>query len=321
MSVRDRLPRDGSRFVQVGITGTEGDRALNRSGGYFMRRQSFLTVVVGQNVLLREGLVGILRAAGFRVLDSACSVSDLDMSFWSQQQQLILMIVAAGDDSNAAVEQLDRFKDLHTNGSVVVVADRFRLNDVISAFQHGTKAYILKEVSSAAFIKYLELVMMGETIVPQVILSFILDRKDDDQDENEIKVNGRHDRMNTEDNQVCGNNRVPHLSDREKAILRCLITGDSNKAIARKIDIAEATVKVYIKSILHKVQVQNRTQAAIWAMKNGSRILAVDMSSSINDKRSAETLLTLDVAPALSVKRPKLVDFSHRAANCGEAPI
>jgi DNA-binding NarL/FixJ family response regulator len=263
------------------------------------QRQSFLTVVVGQNALLRDGLVSILRAAGFRVLDPACSVSDLDMSLLSQQQQPILMIVATGDDSTAAVEQIELFKDPHINGSVVVVANRFRLNDVILAFQQGTKAYFMKEASSAAFIKYLELVMMGETIVPQEILSFILDRKDDYQNENEIRVNSRHAKMNTDDNHVCENTHVPRFSDREKDILRYLISGSSNKAIARKIDIPEATVKVYINAILRKVKVQNRTQAAIWVMNNGSLIFAVDKSSSNYHKRSAETLFTLEVVPAL----------------------
>ncbi|XSC41943.1 response regulator transcription factor [Bradyrhizobium sp. RDT10] len=56
----------------------------------------------------------------------------------------------------------------------------------------------------------------------------------------------------------------PRLSPRERSIMRCLIEGDSNKCIARKIEIAEATVKVHIKAILRKIHVQNRTQAAIW---------------------------------------------------------
>ena len=49
-------------------------------------------------------------------------------------------------------------------------------------------------------------------------------------------------------------------------MLERLIEGDSNKCIARKIDIAEATVKVHVKAILRKIRVQNRTQAAIWGM-------------------------------------------------------
>ena len=45
--------------------------------------------------------------------------------------------------------------------------------------------------------------------------------------------------------------------------------GHANKVIARTCDIAEATVKVHMKSILRKIRVDNRTQAAIWAMENG----------------------------------------------------
>jgi two-component system, NarL family, nitrate/nitrite response regulator NarL len=56
------------------------------------------------------------------------------------------------------------------------------------------------------------------------------------------------------------------LSPREKEILSRLIAGDSNKVIARHLDIAEATVKVHLKSVLRKIGVENRTQAAIWAL-------------------------------------------------------
>jgi DNA-binding NarL/FixJ family response regulator len=198
------------------------------------------------------------------------------MSILSEQQHSILMIVTTDDDPSAAVEQIELFK----NGSVVVVADRFRLNDVISAFQRGTKAYFLKDASPATFTKYLDLLMMGETIVPREILSFILDRKDDYyQEKDAIQLNCRYVGINMENNHVGDNYHVPHLSNREKVIMRCLINGNSNKEIARKIDIREATVKVYIKAILRKIRVQNRTQAAIWATKNDSLIFAVDISS------------------------------------------
>ena len=56
------------------------------------------------------------------------------------------------------------------------------------------------------------------------------------------------------------------LSERETQILQCLIEGYANKLIARRLDIAEATVKVHIKGLLRKINVSNRTQAAIWAL-------------------------------------------------------
>ncbi len=59
------------------------------------------------------------------------------------------------------------------------------------------------------------------------------------------------------------------LSEREAQMLEGLVKGHPNKVIARTCDIAEATVKVHIKAILRKIRVENRTQAAIWAMSNG----------------------------------------------------
>jgi two-component system, NarL family, nitrate/nitrite response regulator NarL len=59
------------------------------------------------------------------------------------------------------------------------------------------------------------------------------------------------------------------LSEREVRILDGLVKGHANKVIARTCGITEATVKVHMKSILRKIRVDNRTQAAIWAMENG----------------------------------------------------
>jgi DNA-binding NarL/FixJ family response regulator len=56
------------------------------------------------------------------------------------------------------------------------------------------------------------------------------------------------------------------LSVREHLVLMHLTRGDSNKCIARVLNIAEATVKVHVKSLLRKIRVCNRTQAAMWAM-------------------------------------------------------
>lgn len=59
------------------------------------------------------------------------------------------------------------------------------------------------------------------------------------------------------------------MSTREMEILFRLANGDSNKVIARLFDLSEATVKVHVKAILKKLRLLNRTQAAIWAIRNG----------------------------------------------------
>lgn len=59
---------------------------------------------------------------------------------------------------------------------------------------------------------------------------------------------------------------IPTFSPRETAILQLLREGAPNKLIARQLSLTEATVKVHLKSILRKIRVSNRTQAAVWAM-------------------------------------------------------
>ncbi|MBR0874900.1 response regulator transcription factor [Bradyrhizobium tropiciagri] len=64
----------------------------------------------------------------------------------------------------------------------------------------------------------------------------------------------------------------PKLSEREAQILDGLVQGHANKVIARTCEITEATVKVHMKSILRKIQVANRTQAAVWALEHGHSV-------------------------------------------------
>ena len=66
------------------------------------------------------------------------------------------------------------------------------------------------------------------------------------------------------------------LSWREGQILRHLRDGSPNKAIARDLQITEATVKVHVKSLLRKTRALNRTQAAIWAKNNPYKVVNPD---------------------------------------------
>ncbi len=60
------------------------------------------------------------------------------------------------------------------------------------------------------------------------------------------------------------------FSDRERDILRSLGEGHPNKVIARQLDITEATVKVNLKAVMRKINAANRSEAAIWAVRQGA---------------------------------------------------
>jgi len=129
---------------------------------------------------------------------------------------------------------------------------------VLCAFEAGADAYLAKTISHEVLIKSLDLVMLGEAVFPSSILGLIrrgASKAGDDE----------HEADGVEYGEAESEPIPKQLSVRETVILRCLMQGDSNKLIARKFDIAEATVKVHVKAILRKIHAKNRTQAAIWA--------------------------------------------------------
>jgi DNA-binding CsgD family transcriptional regulator len=77
------------------------------------------------------------------------------------------------------------------------------------------------------------------------------------------------------------------LSPREKEVLLYLTDGHSNKAIAQHLNMAEATVKVHIKNMLRKINADNRTQAAIWALANLPELVNYPARSRLNDASRA----------------------------------
>ncbi len=230
------------------------------------RRFSSATILIGKNSLLREGLAKILHSADFRVLPSVSCAADLPANK-ALPPELMFLVVHTGDYFDAAIKQIELVRDRHPGGSIGIVTDRYRLDELVLAFRSGAKGYFVGAMACDVFIKSLELVMMGEIVFPPAFLSLVLDSRSDQSDEattpdyiNETIVLDRN-----------GPEKEPtpaQLSPREQTILRCLIEGDSNKSIARKIDIAEATVKVHVKAILRKIRVHNRTQAAIWWINN-----------------------------------------------------
>ncbi|MGH6802450.1 MAG: helix-turn-helix domain-containing protein, partial [Methyloceanibacter sp.] len=82
-------------------------------------------------------------------------------------------------------------------------------------------------------------------------------------------------------------NVAPSLSRREMLILRMLIEGASNKAIALRLVITESTVKVHMKAILRKLRLQNRTQAAIWASSHFNGGTSTEAPRGASARRSA----------------------------------
>ena len=88
-----------------------------------------------------------------------------------------IVAVNAGDDLRATISQIELFKVQHESGHVVLLADPGQRSGAQAVFRAGANGYLFMGPTTEQFIKALELVMLGETILPSVLLPLILDRE------------------------------------------------------------------------------------------------------------------------------------------------
>jgi two-component system, NarL family, nitrate/nitrite response regulator NarL len=228
-------------------------------------------VVVGKNSLAREGLRRILAEENFSVQASVESgTSFLLANAEDESPNLFILDNSTTDHLESELEALNTS---FPKSRKVVLSDQFDLDEVVEAFKFGVDGYIVKEISCEALMKSLRLVAMGEKVMPSQLAQHL---------------SGMEERSQAP--QLARNPDVSRiLSDREITTLRYLLVGHANKVIARRLEISEATVKVYVKAILRKLRVSNRTQAAIWAFNNGVQVVADDVKE-LDDEMSFDNV-------------------------------
>ena len=230
---------------------------------------SWTVVVVEDNLLLREGLTRIISQGKLRIEAALSSVEELAESSFPRDHPLLLVLGSRDEPANTA-KQIRAFKQHYPDARVAVVANSHNTDDIVMAFCSGADGYLAKPSSYDNIIKALGLIMSGETLLTSAMLSRLPDWRQERAAADEDRARWPAAHMEVEAPPFSGSNEhnIPPLSARERFILGCILDGDSNKAIARKIEVSEATVKVHVRSIMRKIRVLNRTQAAIWASRH-----------------------------------------------------
>jgi two-component system, NarL family, nitrate/nitrite response regulator NarL len=213
-------------------------------------------LLVGRNAIVREGLSRILSDNGFRVLQSVSTIADLCRLPTDPQQDVDLIVVdpvAWIADENEICEVKERFP----SARIVALMDTFDFDAMVAALRAGAHGLLVTEISCAGLILSLRLTAKGERILPSLLADLLPPYVSDAPWEPDASIRGTN------------------LSPREIEILRCLIMGCPNTLISRRLGISEAAVKVHVKAVLRKIPVKNRTQAAIWAVKQGITAVGV----------------------------------------------
>ena len=229
-------------------------------------RRTVPTVVVGATTLLREGVARIVNPAGFRVVASKPSITELA---WEQlpQTEAWLLIIQCDDNAQSLTTHIATAKKKFPQVRVALLGHHWGTPEIAAAFHAGANAYFAEATASDEFVKAIALIMLGNQVV--LPIAFAPGPPSTDK---EIHSPQAYLLPKPVESSAPPRQSVMHLSPRETSILQCLARGASNKLIGREIKISEATVKVHVKAILRKIGVANRTQAAVWAMTNANWI-------------------------------------------------
>lgn len=148
------------------------------------------------------------------------------------------------------IEATKEIKKLYPDIKIIMLTSVHDRENVIEAFSSEINAYCMKSIKISELLNVIKMVLGGTVWIAPEIASYVLDF---------IKIKRNSDKTETQDDFG--------LTEREKEILSLLAAGLSNKDIAEKLFLSLHTVKNHVKSIIQKLSVKDRTQAAILALK------------------------------------------------------
>lgn len=225
-----------------------------------MKSNQSTVVVVEARLLVREALKSLMVRNSYRVICDVGSATDIPAAAVSDEPKLVILGTQSADSAIAGAVAI---RKLWPNSKIILLYEHILLADFQRLLTSQIDGCIPLSVSSDTLIGTLDMIAIGDLrvmIAPDANSLPIQSAQPDDPNQSEIKA---------ETLQSDHAERHPVLSQREVQILDGVVKGYANKVIARSCDITDATVKVHMKSILRKIRVANRTQAAIWALENG----------------------------------------------------
>jgi two-component system nitrate/nitrite response regulator NarL len=216
-----------------------------------------MTVLFCDNSLLRSGLQRTLRGTPFAPAVTASTTHPTLAQDVASESALVVIDASRGTEH--VLEVVREVRKQSQKARIVVLGTQFDLDFVRLGHEAGVNGFCVAASTPEVLIKSLELVLLGESVLPFEVLRSFMDA---------APQRRQQTLQSTAGEPTLSDLKTHKLSAREAEILSCLREGAPNKIIARKLDITEATIKVHIKSILRKIGVANRTQAAMWATEH-----------------------------------------------------
>lgn len=211
---------------------------------------SIKILLVEDHELTRKGI-----AYSLKIFPDIEIIGDVDngkkaVDFISSKKPDVILMDIAMPVMNG-IDATKKINESYPDIKIIMLTSINEKQSVLSAFHSGANAYCMKDIKSEELINIIKAVMTGAVWIDPNIARYVLDI---------LQTTG-----------IPAENKTPNnifnLTAREREILKLIAEGRSNKDIAEKLVLSLHTVKNHVKNIIQKLAVDDRTQAAILALK------------------------------------------------------
>lgn len=203
-------------------------------------------MLADDHLLMREGIKQLLEFDGtIKVVEEASDGEECIEKILLSNPEILLLDINMPKKNG--IEVLQKIREDNMNVKVLMLTVHNEIEYLIKAVDIGVDGYILKDSESAELKKAINIIMKGESYIQPKLIPVLNNRlvaRDIDKD------------------------KIDSLTGREMEVLIQVANGMFNKEIANELNISERTVKNHISNIFKKIDVSDRTQAAVFAIKN-----------------------------------------------------
>jgi DNA-binding NarL/FixJ family response regulator len=206
-------------------------------------------LVVDDHDRFRKGLRVLLEEDGLEVADAASGEAALRLL---RSRPVDVVVMDLNMPGMSGVEATRRVLEQSPESAVLVLTGAADEESVLAAVRAGARGYLLKDAELAEIVAGIRAAASGESVVSPQVASGLLSR---------LRQTGARPPPQAP--------ATPELSARERAILTLLARGCDNAQIGERLFLSSSTVKSQVSALLRKLGVENRVQAAVYAIRRG----------------------------------------------------
>lgn len=216
-------------------------------------------LIIDDHTLFRSGLKSLIqRESRYEVVAEAADGLEGIKQMAKHNPDIILLDLSMPVMNGK--ETLQQIMNIHPEQVVLMLTVSEDASDLTECMQLGAMGFLLKNIEADFLLESINRALNGDTVfspeMTQKILNQLLTKPSKSIEEGESL-------KDPDGNQA----KIDDLTSREREILAYIAAGESNKQIARRLDVAENTVKVHVQNILKKLGVNSRVQAAVIAVQ------------------------------------------------------